>query len=130
MSIQLEWDNTEKTVLRWIFTGCWSWGDMSAHFDDLEQALDSVNHSVDYIIDFTSAASVPTFTPMRLYKSETPDSASGLMIAVGDAAYAPTILMMARHLYISNLKEPQVHFMPSLEIARDFLQGMRIAQNS
>ncbi len=129
MSIQLTWDNPQRTVLRWIFSERWSWGDIPAHFVDLDQALASVDHDVDYIIDFSAAQAVPSFSPMQRYQSERSGSASGLMIAVGDATYAHTILQMARHLYAHQQHEPQVHFMPSLEIARNFLDGWRMTQH-
>ena len=130
MSIQLTWDNPQRTVLRWIFAERWSWGDLPAHFADLDQALGSVDHAVDYIIDFSAAHAVPAFSPTKRYQSDHHQSVSGLMIAVGDAAHAHTILQIARHLYVHQQQEPQVHFMPSLETARHFLDGWRVTQHN
>ena len=65
MSIDLQWDNSEKTVARWVFSGVWAWDDFGkaqAQFHDL---LRCVDHTVDVIADMCDTSSLPRNTFAR-----------------------------------------------------------------
>ena len=66
MSITVTWDNPERTVLRYEFTGVWQWDEFNKALDQAEKMLASVGHIVDVIADFQASGCVPTETLARL----------------------------------------------------------------
>lgn len=59
MPITVQWDNIEKTVIRWVFSGIWTWDDFAAAQPTCRDLLRSVSHAVDVIADMCDTASLP-----------------------------------------------------------------------
>ena len=58
MGVTVAWDNTEKTIMRFDYTGDWTWDDFDAVEPDLQAMMDSVDHQVDTIV-VLETSSVP-----------------------------------------------------------------------
>lgn len=56
MNIRAAWDNEDNTILRYEFLKGWSWNDLYQAFEIGNSLLDSVEHRVDVIMDFTNAS--------------------------------------------------------------------------
>jgi hypothetical protein len=59
MSIELHWDNPDKTILRLDVKGRWTWDEMYQSSDLSILMRQSVNHPVFSIVDFTRAFGLP-----------------------------------------------------------------------
>lgn len=59
MGILVNWDNPEKTVVRWEFTGWWSWYDFSVAQKKSNEMLASVPHTVHAIGDMSNTRFIP-----------------------------------------------------------------------
>ncbi len=53
MHIQVEWDNEEKTIIRYTFRPGWDWNELITAFQQVDALMDIVDHKVDTILDFT-----------------------------------------------------------------------------
>jgi hypothetical protein len=52
MSIWIGWDNTQRTLIRQVFTADWSGDDLLLAERELHRMLATVSHRVDVILDF------------------------------------------------------------------------------
>lgn len=59
MSITVEWDTPEQSVLRLTFTGSWSWDELYRAIDVTQQMSAGKTQRVDAIIDLSKAATLP-----------------------------------------------------------------------
>jgi hypothetical protein len=59
MAIRVFWDDQDKTVLRYEFSGLWTWDEFHAAMRQGWAMLDSVQHPVDVINDFSVCDFVP-----------------------------------------------------------------------
>lgn len=60
MAIQVNWDNDEQTIILYAFNGKWSWDDLFKALDKVESMAATVPHTVDAIIDLSSADLIPS----------------------------------------------------------------------
>jgi hypothetical protein len=67
MAITTQWDNAEKTVIRYIYEGQWTWDELYAAMHEAYKMVDSVKHEVDVIIDMRKSGVLPAnvFTHSR-----------------------------------------------------------------
>lgn len=56
MNIKVFWDNDAQTIMRYQFFKGWSWADLRNIFDEGYALLDTVDHPVDVIMDFSEAS--------------------------------------------------------------------------
>ena len=59
MSIQVVWDNDEKTIIRYTYQGQWTWDELAAVLEEAYALLDTVDHPVDFIIDLRQSVLLP-----------------------------------------------------------------------
>ncbi len=59
MPVTVEWDNEEKTVIRFDYDGAYTWEDVYNAMDKSNKMMETVEHSVAHIIDVRKAGSVP-----------------------------------------------------------------------
>ncbi|HVU09787.1 MAG TPA: hypothetical protein VHD90_00860 [Phototrophicaceae bacterium] len=59
MSIYVEWDNEDLTVILWSFVGRWTWGELDDAIKSLNAMLENVEHPVDFIFDLGDMAIMP-----------------------------------------------------------------------
>lgn len=59
MGILVNWDNAQRTVVRWEFSGWWSWNDFSVAQKKSNMLLESVNHTVHAIGDMGNTRFIP-----------------------------------------------------------------------
>jgi hypothetical protein len=84
MPIQVQWDNEDKTILRYQYEGAWTWDDLYTALAQGYEWIDTVDHTVDIIIDLRQSSIIPSsaLTHARnLDKHRHPRI--GLTIAVG-----------------------------------------------
>lgn len=59
MGITFDWDNTDQTVMRYTVSGQWNWNDFHKHLRRSLLWLDTVDHTVEAIIDFRGTTRFP-----------------------------------------------------------------------
>ncbi len=59
MSIQVEWDNDQHTVVRYTFLGNWTWAELYASLDSGEAMAKDVPVRVSAILDLREGSSLP-----------------------------------------------------------------------
>src|SRR5688572_13038796 len=87
MPIQLVWDNENKTTLRYIYTGKWTWDELHLSITEGQRLMQSVEYKVHLIIDLSDSRLIPSgsFTSqIRGASSRMPDN-TGLVVIVGNS---------------------------------------------
>ena len=51
MSIEIKWDNEDQTIIRWIYTGDFSWEEYDQASLDLQDIIADVDHNFATIFD-------------------------------------------------------------------------------
>ena len=62
MGIVLEWENGQHTIIRWTFSGAWTWDDFEAAQREFHAMLNTVDHNVDVIADLRQSQLLPKDT--------------------------------------------------------------------
>jgi hypothetical protein len=68
MPITVQWENDEKTIVRWTLEGVWGWDDFRAAQAELHSMIRDLPYLVDVVADMRSAPSLPKDT-FRNFKS-------------------------------------------------------------
>jgi hypothetical protein len=128
MGITVAWDNPEKTILRYVHYGGWTWAELDAAVAEARHRFRSVTHPVHVIIDLRESRPLPPLTlmpplPTRPVLSLAPDRGSKL-IFVGSAAITRPYQDAARLRYRARRSKSRVAFIPTLEEARLRLRVM------
>jgi hypothetical protein len=61
MSIEIQWENEEKTIVRWIFSGDFNWKDYDEGSEKLEDMIADVNHNFATIFDLSQMTALPRY---------------------------------------------------------------------
>jgi hypothetical protein len=122
MGITVAWDNPEKTILRYVHYGGWTWAELDAAVTEARRLFRSVTHPVHVIIDLRESRPLPPLTtmpslPARPVLSLAPDRGSKL-IFVGSAAITRPYQDAARLRYRARRSKSRVAFIPTVEEAR------------
>lgn len=119
MSIQVEWDSKDQTIIRWTILGRWTWSEYEDALNASNAMIAAVDYPVDALYDVTEMSILPhdIVTRFKAKYLAAPLKAR-LYLAVGADTYLQllwntfTSLPYARHL--------RVNFFDSLEAAREF----------
>jgi hypothetical protein len=66
MPIEVNWDNDEKTTVRYTFSGHWTWDELHASLTHERALRQTVDHTVHTIADLLDSTSVPTDAIVQL----------------------------------------------------------------
>src|SRR4051794_29163118 len=59
MTINVTWDDGDKTILRWTFIGRWTWDEFDAAVSETEAALAAAALQVAVVADVTRSGLIP-----------------------------------------------------------------------
>ncbi len=109
MSIQVQWDNEQKTVVRWDFTGNWKWDEFLLAQHESNKLLSSVDYMVDIIGNVEQSRLLPP-SALTVYRSTLKNTAPnlGLIILVGSSPFIRQ--MVGIFMKISRFKGPGSDF--------------------
>jgi hypothetical protein len=118
MTIEVGWENEEKTILIERFDGAWTWEEFYAAIQQAASMMAEVEHRVDVLADMIKADRPPSGTAMtharnmmRLY----PDN-WGIMVIVANNLLITTSVNMFRRLFRANLGK-KIHTAKTVEEA-------------
>jgi hypothetical protein len=99
MSVNVSWDNDDKTIIRYDFDGQWTWNDFNAATVDAFAMTRSVDHRVDSISYFNKGAALPpnALFQFRRAMANAPKN-RGKTVIVGGSAFIKTMVAVFSHL--------------------------------
>jgi hypothetical protein len=59
MPITVVWDNDQKTILHYTYTGKWTWAEYEAVVDQAAQLVKDIDYQIDVIADFSETSLLP-----------------------------------------------------------------------
>jgi hypothetical protein len=124
MGISVTWDDEEHSVIRFDYQGAWTWNELYDAVRESHLLLDTVNHTVDSIIDLEHSSLLPEHALSRaqnVVKMAHPNQ--GMTIVVGANTLVRTLLDIYKRIYIKNT--PPVLMARSLPEAREAIQRQR-----
>lgn len=120
MAVVAEWDNPERTVVRLIYTGAWTWLEHRDAIAKMGQLMQQADHEVDLIIDVSAAAGLPQGAIGNLgatIKSPPPNWSKGAVV-VSSKPLARVIMQAVMKVYGRVAKGQHYRFAETLEEAR------------
>jgi hypothetical protein len=100
MPIQVYWEDSEKTIVRYDFQGMWTWDDLYAVYYQAIAMETSVPHRVDIILDMLTSQRIPGNALLHLKNlSEKQPPNVGLSIFVTRNAFVISMYNMAIKVY-------------------------------
>ncbi len=119
MGIVVQWDNPEQTIVRFLYSGQWTFGDLFDAMQIARELMDSVHHPVHGIVDMQDSKLMPNGAlslgrnvTMRKHPNQ------GKTIIVGASGFARTLYDVYRKVYRTTFDESAYAFASSLEEAR------------
>jgi len=122
MPVTNVWDNEEKTIIRMEVIGHWTWGEMYQGAEEGYAMLESVDHMVHAIIDFSQSASIPgnALTHGRNLMRQQHHRLD-ITVFVGVSPMFLSLWRVFTHVHAVLMKEQDFTFAQSLDEARAFL---------
>ncbi len=103
MSIQVFWDNEEKTILRYALRDKWNLDDVNIAITEGNALAESVDHKVHGIVDLQDSDFVPKNLVTHFRGSRTQiHSNAGMFVLVGGSPILQTVFNVYRRIYPSN----------------------------
>lgn len=126
MGIYVEWDNVDKTIIRYIFEGAWTWYDFRAAIAVADRLLDTVTHTADVILDVTNGqGGVPANALINMHEIlDNIHPRLGRVIFTGRDQRAGSVMALKHLLAALSRVYPlkfELLFAPSLSDARQML---------
>jgi hypothetical protein len=130
MGVTIQWDNAEKTVLRYDFMGRWTWDEFYAAYDIAKPMILSVTHKVDFILNPTDDVS-RNYTPpnimthmLSIARKALPNT--GKCVSISRGTFSRVLLSMVSK--VNPKISEQYVFADSLEEARALLAKDSVAR--
>jgi hypothetical protein len=124
MGITVQWDNEEKTVIRYDFTGYWDWAEFREKAEEAFTLTRSVHYRVDTISNFLPGTFIPrdAIFQFRRIMTEAPEN-RGVNCIIGVSQFIRTLVNVFSRFY-PQLGE-RLMVATSLAQARSFLEQRR-----
>jgi hypothetical protein len=124
MSIEVTWDNEEKTIAHYDYGKDWTWEDFAAANKSYNEMLAGVDHPVDVIADFTGGTSPPMGALGRFKAAqEDIDNNAGAVVVVGGGLFINSLVSAFSQVYKAISKNLMVA--GSVEEAREKIAKLR-----
>jgi hypothetical protein len=127
MAINVDWDNEEKTIVRFLYSGQWNMSELSAAVQESNKLMDRVNHSVGCIIDIRDSNLIPSgvlsmgrSVVVRKHPNQ------GNSIVVGANTFIVAMFDVFRKVYHTKFVEAEYKFVRTLDEARSLLKSEQL----
>ncbi|MBI5666843.1 MAG: hypothetical protein HZC41_02455 [Chloroflexi bacterium] len=133
MSVTIEWDNDNHTIVRMEMVGSWTWDEAYAGAERGYTMLESVGYEVGVIMDFSRSAGLPPgalANARRMIQRRHPRT--GLTVFVGANTLFISLWNVFAKVYTLFAQKQNSVFAPTVEEARRMLAQRypRVAQES
>lgn len=100
MPITIDWYDVEKTILRYEFTGQWSWEELHQAMDEVQEQMASVSTRVDVIIDVSQSKRIPAGALSQMRGGTLKASENwGMGVFVGTGTFLNALLTTFSRVY-------------------------------
>jgi hypothetical protein len=127
MGVEVVWDNAERTIIRSIFSGKWTWDDFYQSLDQTYGLMDSVKHSVHLIVDMRTSRLMPSgsFMPhlQNIRRKMHPNMGATVMVGGGKFMEILSAIMDK----LPRKREKKMQMVASLEEAYRYLATINSA---
>src|SRR5258705_6013933 len=130
MAITVQWDNPEQTIIRFEYSGQWTFRDLFDAMHEARNLMDSVGHRVHGIIDMRESKLMPNGAlslgrnvTMRKHPNQ------GKTVIIGANSFARTLYDVYRKVYRSTFDESAYSFAATIEEARLNLGKQAVVQS-
>lgn len=127
MGIYVEWDNEDRTVLRYTYEDFWSWDEFYSASAQARSMLETARHEVNTIVDMRSSTVMPRgmLAQARRALDQACHSNQGLIIGVGVNRFLETMYEFARQAHPDILEQINIVLAPTMEDAYQILDQQR-----
>ena len=117
MSIQLSWDNDEKTIIRFDYGKGWTWDDFSEAGKLVQKMRAEVNHPVHIIANFEDGAFPPLGALGKFRTAQENVPGDAVVVVVGGGMFITALVSSFSRVYKALSKNLMVA--DSLDKARE-----------
>lgn len=121
MSIEIQWENEEKTIIRWIFSGDFTWEDYDEGDRKLAGMIADIDHNFATIFDLSQMTTLPRYAVSQYPKlvRDVPARQETLIII--------SLNRLVRSLgrIFTRVYRMNIHFVPTLEDAISLIAELR-----
>lgn len=126
MSIHVDWDNEEKTILRWTYSPGWTWEEAYQARDYEKTLMETVPHIVDSIGDLTQTSNIPAGALTKIVNVMTKrHERIGISMLVGSNRFVQLIYDMVRKVHAGPLERARLYLVPTFEEAYAMIEADR-----
>jgi hypothetical protein len=131
MPVHAQWDNPQKTIMRWTFEGAWTWDEYYSLRVSTNQEIAAEPHPVDLIVDLSQSKTLPSgvLTHGKNAVSVTPKNI-GVTVLVGANPVLQAFYKMFSSLYegIISSKKLNMVMVANLDAAYKLLSDRQADQ--
>lgn len=132
MPVSINWDNDERTIMRYVLVGAWQWTEFRSVIDEADALSRTVEHRVDIICDLTASGPLPVHNafPTLKYMAElTSDNVlEGIFIVVGGGTFVRALGKTFNQVYAG--VGARTFFAETLDEAYAQIQQDRVRQEA
>ena len=125
MAVNAEWHDPERTVIIYRVEGTWDWGEFYRAVVRANALLDTVAHTVDFLVDMSRSTSVPAMNPAVMpFAAHNPTldhENAGVLVVAGASAFVKTIFDIFARFYSHSAD--RYYFSATLAGAESILQA-------
>lgn len=119
MTIKVDWDNNEHTIVMFVFEGKWSLNEFYLTFEQVNKMMDSVDHPAHVILDMRKSGSLPNgfFGTIRSLAAK-PHRNLGQMALVGGNGFVQGFINLSRKILPASTRQVRFMMTSTVEEAR------------
>ena len=124
MPVHIEWDNDQKTAIRYDYEGKWTWDELYEVTRIATDMFKSVPHRVNVIHNLANSPSLPggALSHAQRFSAQNPEN-WGMSVVVGTSSFVSSLIHVFRK---GDRQFGERYFIaPNLEKARELLAEQR-----
>lgn len=126
MGITVEWDNPQKTIIRFVYKGRWTWDDMAGAMEQANRLMDTVTYRVDHIVDVRESTLLPPSVVSQAKRVlNEPHANLGLTLVVGASHYLKLMLDIVSRVYPAMMSRRKMKLVSTMEDAYAAIAAQR-----
>jgi hypothetical protein len=119
MPIQVEWGNTQKTIIHSTFSESWTLDEYHGMIDAMHKLVITVDHPVHFVSDFSNSKASPAkLLSTGRHVENTMTENSGINVVVNASGFLKAMANVSQKLF---LKDVQIYFADSIEEAHQLI---------
>src|SRR5690606_30177008 len=124
MPVHIDWDNDEKTVIRYDYEGKWTWDELYEVTKTAVEMFKSVPHRTNVIHNLTNSSALPggALSHAQRFSAQNPDN-WGISVVVGTGSFVSSLIQVFRKVY--RQFGERYYIAPNLDKAREIIAEHR-----